>query len=181
MTLGAKLATKAGIIFDSAIKSLTWVACALLSFAILAVSVDVVLRYFFNRPTVWVLEICEYILLYVVFLGAAWVLKEEGHVRVGLVVDRLSPKTQALVHTITSVVGALVCLTLIRYGVQVTWNHFVRGVPSIEMLHLPQFLILMIIPIGSFLLFVQFLRRSYGYLNTWRLSPTTSKEHKATQ
>ncbi len=181
MTTDMKPATKAGIIFDRAIKSLTWLACVLLTFAILAVSIDVVLRYFFNRPTIWVLEICEYILLYVVFLGAAWVLKEEGHVRVGLVVDRLSPKTQALINMITSIVGALVCLTLTWYGVQVTWNHFVRGVPSIEMLHLPQFLVLMIIPIGSFLLFVQFLRRSYGYLNIWRLLPTASKEHEAAQ
>jgi TRAP-type C4-dicarboxylate transport system permease small subunit len=180
MTSILRLATKAGIIFDYAIKSLIWVACAFLTFAILAVSVDVVLRYFFNRPTTWVLEICEYILLYIVFLGAAWVLKEEGHVRVGLVVDRLNPKTQAVVSVITSIVGAFVCSTLAWYGARITWDHFLRGVPSIEMLHLPQYLILMIIPIGSFLLFVQFLRRSYGYLNTWRLLHIASKEYKAT-
>ena len=169
------LSTKAGTIFDLVTKSLTWLACAFLMFATLAVSVDVVLRYFFNRPTVWVLEICEYILLYIVFLGAAWVLKEEGHVKIGLLVDRLSPKTQTITIVITSILGLTVCIVLGIYGTQVTWDYFQRGVPTLEFLKLPKFLVLMIIPIGSYLLSIQFLRRSYGYLRTWRSLPAKDK------
>jgi len=163
-----KLPTKAGTIFDIVTKSLTWLACIFLMFATLAVSVDVVLRYFFNRPVVWVLEICEYILLYIVFLGAAWVLREEGHIRVGLLVDQLSSKTQSMFNVITSILGLMVCIVLSIYGTQVTWDYFLRSVPTLEFLKLPKFLVLMIIPIGSYLLSIQFLRRSYGYLRIWR-------------
>lgn len=174
-----KLLTKAGIFFDYAIKSLFWLACVLIMFAILAVSVDVVMRYFFNRPIVWVLEICEYILLYIVFLGTAWLLKEEGHVRVGLIVDRLSPKTQAMINVITSILGLIICIVLSIYGTQVTWDCFQRGVPTLEFLKLPKFLVLLIIPIGSYLLSIQFLRRSYGYLRTWRSLPPRTTVGKA--
>ena len=175
VSLAVNLPTKAGTIFDHVIKSLTWLACALILLAILAVSVGVVMRYFFNCPIVWVLEICEYILLYIVFLGTAWVLREEGHVKVSFLVDRLSPKTQAMVNVITSILGIAGCLALSIYGTQVTWDYFQRGVPTLEFLKLPKFLVLMIIPIGSSLLTVQFLRRSYGYLRTWRSLPAKSK------
>jgi len=171
--------TKAGTIFDYITKSLTWLACALILFATLIVSIDVVMRYFFNHPIGWSLEICEYILLYIVFLGAAWILKEEGHIKIGLVVDRLSPKTQAMTDVTTSIWGFIVCIVLAIYGTEVTWEYFQRGVPTLQYLHAPEFLVLMIIPIGSYLLSIQFLRRSYGYLRTWRSLPTKSKEHKA--
>ena len=159
-----KLLAKASAIFDRVIDFLVFLACLLLMFAVVMVGLDVALRYFFGRPIIWAVEITEYSLLYIAFLGAAWLLKKEGHVRVDVVLNLLNPRNQTLVNIITSILGAMVCLVIAWYGAEITWDHFVRGVPSIQLLHTPRFLILMIIPIGSFLLFIQFLRRTYGYL-----------------
>jgi TRAP-type C4-dicarboxylate transport system permease small subunit len=46
-----------------------------LLFAMVAVSADVVGRYFLAAPIGWVLELTEYILLYTPFLGMAWLVR----------------------------------------------------------------------------------------------------------
>lgn len=157
---------KTGVIFDRIIVGLAWAAGVLLAFAAIAVSVDVVLRYFFNRPIAWVLEISEYILLYVTFMAAAWVLKDEGHIRVDLLVNHLNSRIQALILIVTSVIGAFVMLILTWFGGRVTLDFYRRGVPTLEYLKTPEYLVLIIIPIGSFFLGIQFLRRAHKYLKS---------------
>lgn len=160
---------KIGNIFDGIIVGLAWAGGVLLFFAMIAVCVDVVLRYFFNRPVAWVLEISEYILLYVTFMATAWVLRDESHIKVDLLVNRLSPERQSLISIITSAIGALVMFILAWFGSRVTLDFYRRGVPTLEYLKTPEYLILMIIPIGSFCLAVQFFRNARKYLKSRRL------------
>jgi len=173
------LLTRAGAIFDRFIGFLVFLACVLLVGATLIVGLGVILRYFSGSPIVWSVEITEYSLLYICFLGAAWLLKEEGHIRVDVALNLLNPRNQALVNILTSILGAMVCLVITWYGAEITWDHFVRGVPSMELLHIPRFLILMVIPIGSFLLFIQFLRRTYGYLEKRQRARVVEGSQKA--
>lgn len=148
---------------------MAWAAGVLLAFATIAVCTDVVFRYFFNRPVAWVLEISEYILLYMTFMAAAWVLRDDAHIKVDLLVNRLSPRGQSLMSIVTSVIGAFVMLILAWFGGRVTLDFYRRGVPTLEYLKTPEYLVLMIIPIGSFFLGVQFLRRAHKYLRSRRL------------
>ena len=168
--MGIKLLKKIGKIYDRIIGITTILAGVLLIFLMLSVGWEVALRYFFGRPTSWVVEIAGYILLYIPFLVAAWVLKREGHVKMDLVVNRLSPRTQALTNMITSVLGAIFCLVVAWYGAGTTWDMFQRGIHRSTVLMAPVAPLIAIIPIGFFLLFIQFLRRTYKYLGGWRAS-----------
>jgi TRAP-type C4-dicarboxylate transport system permease small subunit len=102
-------------------------------------------------------------MLYIPFLGAALVLKEEGHIRVDILTNHLSERSRGRLNVITSFVGGIVMLTYTWYGGQVTWDFFKRGVPALESLRTPMFLILMIIPIGGFFFVIQFFRQMYSY------------------
>lgn len=155
---------KAGAVFDHLLTLFIWVAGCLICFAIVSVSVDVVLRFSFNIAQVWVLEIAEYILLYVVFLGAAWVQKEEGHVKIGLLVDHLNMQTQNIINVIVSILGAITTFIYTWYGLVVTWNSYREGLVAMTLLEPPNILIVWIIPFGTFLLFIQFVRRTYKYM-----------------
>jgi len=148
-----------GKLFDKILIILFWLAGSLLMFATVGTCVDVILRYCFNRPIHWMLEITEYILLYIPFLGAGLVLKEDGHIRVDILVNHLSHQVRKRLHLLTSFIGGFVMLTYTYFGGQVTWDHFKRGGPALESLKTPLFLILMIIPIGSFFFAVQFFRQ----------------------
>ncbi len=166
-----KLLQQFGAIFDRTNGILVFLAALFLAFITLSVSTEIVMRYFLNRSIIWVVEISEYSILWVVFLSTAWVLRNEGHVKMDLVLSRLKPRNQTLLNIITSVVGAIVCFILVWYGAGVTLDHFLRGAGKLRMIEVPAAAIMVIIPTGCFLLFLQFLRRAYGYLRSWRVSP----------
>ncbi len=149
--------------FDRMLIFLFWMAATLLMFVTIGTCVDVLLRYCLNRPIHWMLEITEYIMLYIPFLGAAFVLKEDGHIRVDLFLSFLSESARGWLNMVTSFLGGIVMLLYTAFGAQVTIGHFQRGVPSLESLKIPTFLILMIIPIGSLFFTIQFFRQMVGY------------------
>ena len=155
--------TKVSAIFDRAVNLLGILAGALLIFLMFGISTDVVMRYFLVRPIFWMGEVSEYTLVYITFLGAAWVLKLKGHVRMDLVLIRLEPRTQALINIITSVMGSLICLLIVWGSAYSTWNHFRIGYVTPFLLGAPKFVILAVIPFGSFLLLIQFMKEAYGY------------------
>jgi len=160
-----KLKTVVTAIFDRFIGLLAFVAGILAIFLMLGVSTEVFARYLLNMPITGVIEVSEIILLWIVFLGAAWVLKIEGHVSMDLIVSRLSTRGQAILNVITSLIGAAIAGTLFWYGTRVTWALFQSGTPEQGILAAPIALVVLIIPVGSLPLCIQFLRRAYGY---WR-------------
>jgi len=145
---------------DMVIVCSTWFSGILMIFALISVCIDVVLRYFFNSPTGWVLQISEYILLYIPFLSAAYVLKEDGHIKVDILLGFLSPKTQALFDVVTSALGAGVLLVLTYYGTIVSCAFYIRKVITLKYLKIPEFLVVMAIPIGCLMFALQFIRRA---------------------
>jgi len=166
-----KLLTKIGTNFDKIMGILFVFASVLLVFTMFSVCLDVVMRYFVSRPQRWVIEVVAYCLLFMTFLAGAWVLKKEGHVKIDLVVDRLKPRGRAMLNTITSVFAAIMWLVLTWYTSQLVWDLFQRGELMPTALEPPKAPLVVIIPLGSFLLFVQSLRRANGFLGGWRASP----------
>ena len=157
-----------GTVFDNAVNNFTGLAGVLLIFVMLVVCAEIVLRYFFHSPTLWVLEISEVLLLYITFLGTAWLLKREGHVKMELLLSRLNPRNRGLLNSITSVIAAISCLVVAWYGALITWDYYQIGYTTMTAWRPLVAPFIVIIPVSSFLLFIQFLRRAYGYLGEWR-------------
>lgn len=153
---------KAGAILNRINDSLAILAGILVIYMMLSVSYEVVMRYFLNRPTSWVVDIASLAILYFTFLGAAWLLRKDGHVYMDMLLIRLRPRIQSLINIITSILGAFVCFALAWYGTKLTWEHFQEGIYTWGVLSLPSPLSLFIIPAGFFLLFIQFLIRAYS-------------------
>ena len=171
-----KWLNKSGYIFDRVIGGMAFLAAIILVFVLLSVCLEVVLRYFFNRPTIWVVELSEYSMLFLAFLTAAWLLKEEGHVKIDVVLTQVKPGTQAILTVITSILAAIACVIVAWYVGKIAWVHLVRWDLTPTLLRLPKGALMSIIPIGSFLLFIQFLRRTYKYFGIWRASPDKEQE-----
>ena len=163
-----KLIRKVASIFDRIEVFLAIVAGALIVVVLLFILYEVFIRYFLGWATIWTFEISRWALLYITFLGAAWVLKKEGHVKIDLLVNHLNPRIQALLGIASSIMGLFICWVLVWYGVQVTHGQFQRGIYEATALGTPTGVIILAIPIGGFLLFIQFLRRGYGYLRRWK-------------
>jgi len=163
-----KLQAKASLVFDYVLGSLTYLAAAILTFIMLAICWDVIARALIKAPLQWVLEFSEYSLLYMTFLCTAWVLKNERHVIVDIGLNSLNPKTRAMFNVVTSSLGAIICAFLVWYGWDVSWEHLVKGFFQPTVIRPPDFPIFVIIPTGSFLLVIQFVRRASKYLRDWK-------------
>lgn len=88
---------------------------------------DVSMRYFFNNPTAWALEMCEMLLLFIVCIGGGTALLHNTHVNVGIVADRWTPRMRAMVDLFTYLVLFLICVILVWHGGKITWDHIVDG------------------------------------------------------
>ena len=133
-----KFLKRIAAIFDSTNNVLAFLSGILLIYIMLSVSTEVTVRYL-GHPTIWVVEVATYALLFMTFLGTAWLLRHEGHVRMEIVLNRFSPRTQTLINIITSSLGTITCLIITWYGVEVTWEHFQKGWALTSLLEPPAF------------------------------------------
>src|SRR5215204_4405168 len=68
----------------------------LIALMVVTITVQVVTRYAFGQPLVWVEELATYSFIWSVFLGAALGLKEMRHIRIETFLDRVKPRSGAL-------------------------------------------------------------------------------------
>jgi len=80
---------------------------------ILNVFYDVVMRYFFRSGSIAMQEMEWHLFSVIILLGIAYTLKEDGHVRVDVVYDRLKPKRKAMINMLGSVLFILPIAILI--------------------------------------------------------------------
>ena len=103
-------------------------AVSLLIFVMIAIiAVEVVSRYFFNRPTAWVQDFSGWLQVAYVFLGAAFALQRGYLIRVDIIYERLSPRTQAIIDLTLSTV-LFVCFATV-----IIWKGFDFAIASYRM------------------------------------------------
>ena len=108
--------------------AMAWTAAACIIFMMLAICYSVFMRYLWDKPVPSVLEISSYLMLYITFLGTAWLQRQEGHVEVDLFLGNANQRTRAGFKAITYLGGAAVGFILAWKGSLVTIDYFRRGV-----------------------------------------------------
>lgn len=156
--------------------ALAFIGGVLLVFSMLSIAAEVVSRYFFHHSFIWVNEISEYILLYIPFLGAAWLLRINGHVTVDLIEGFLSGPLKRMSNIFIGVIGLFVSLVLVWYGIVNTIDIMERDIKSLSVLEIPQVYVIVIIPIGSLVLLLEFIRMIYRNLARRQSMETTIQE-----
>jgi C4-dicarboxylate transporter DctQ subunit len=91
-------------VISSAVAKISVVAISLVT---LIMTTDVIMRYFFNSPFIFSIEICEFLLCLIVFLSLSYTFQMGGHIRVDLVIRRLHPGLQYWVRTATLGIASL--------------------------------------------------------------------------
>ncbi len=161
--------TKLGAAWDRFLDVSMVISAAAVVLASLLTLSDITSRQFFASAQGWAIEISEYCLLYLAFFGAAWLLREDGHVKVEVVVEVLGPRKQALLGVVTSVVGVLVTGVLAYFATTTTVMEYLAGTRMYESpLKPPLYPLLIPIPVGAASLCIQFMRRTCGYYRRWQ-------------
>jgi TRAP-type C4-dicarboxylate transport system permease small subunit len=124
---------------------------------------DVIGRYVFNQPITGTLEVSQLMMVVMVFFAFAYVESENAHVRVDLVVSRLSPRVRAYLECIVTLIGVGVFAML-------AWQSVSRSLYLIQKgdvtgyLRVPVSPFLIIMAFGCMLLCLQLILRFLRYL-----------------
>jgi TRAP-type C4-dicarboxylate transport system permease small subunit len=153
-------------IYEKLITALAFVGAILMGGMAVWVTYEVLARYLFQSPTFWAVDLSEYAMLWAAFLAGPWVLSKEGHVRVEVFVERMTPAHQRRLGVVISIIGAIACAVMAWQGAVTVWDFYVRGTNMAREWEVPQYLVYLVIPIGSALLTVEFARRAGRYLRT---------------
>ena len=104
-------------------------------------------RYLFNLPVPGLVELSSFMLVVVIFLTGAYTQVVKGHISIGLVIDRLSERTQAIIDSGTYIL----CLAV---AIVAFWQSVARGIYILEagyvsvVLGIPPFPFLFIVAFG---------------------------------
>ena len=138
-------------------KVLVFIASAMMAGLMIIVCIDLTLRYFFNSPLLWGTEVTEILLLYITFLGMAWVFSEDGHVVIDVFTNKATGRKKKILSGISDFLVGIVSAVLIYYGFYTAYDHYSRGVFNPTVIETPIALIIIVIPIGSIPLFLEVL------------------------
>lgn len=86
-------------------------------FMMFSIGYDVVMRHIFNAATIWADEVSGYLLVGIAFLGAAYTLTVEGHIRIETLMERLPTKKRQRLEFVTDVLS-------VAFLVVFTWQMY---------------------------------------------------------
>lgn len=122
---------------------------------VVLIGYEVVMRYIFNQPTIWVHELSLLLWGSLFMLAGAYILLHGGHVNMDLVYARLSPRKRAIIDLVTSLLFFFFCGVLL-------WKGWIMASKSLAILehsgsfwNPPVYLVKLTIPLGAFLLILQ--------------------------
>ena len=111
------------------------------------VTVNIILRYFFNHPINWVEEVVCYAFIWLGYLAVSYTLSMDAHVRFTLVLDKAPAKAHAAICLALDVLVAAVFIVL--YPSMLKCFGFMYETPS---LRIWQGYFFMIVPVGYILI-----------------------------
>lgn len=113
----------------------------------------VIMRYLFNLPPHWALDMSEFVLVAAVFLGGAYALQVEAHANIPLFLVLFSPRTQLVLRSIARVLVCAIALILVWKGWELAFDNLHARTSSFS--RLPLFPSYIVVPFGGFLLLLQ--------------------------
>ena len=100
------------------------VSCNLIFVFMVLMVYEVIARYFFERPTIWVHELCGYLFAAYVALTGGWVLLEKGHVAVDIIYQYFPRKVKYTADIVVSIVSLFMFIVLFWQGYKYAWHAF---------------------------------------------------------
>lgn len=142
--------------FDKFADMIGYTTAFVMVLMILNVTYDVIMRYFFNTGSIAMQEMEWHLFSVIILLGISYTLKEDGHVRVDLIYDRLTQKKKAKINMVGVVlfiipVALLIAVESIPFVIESFNSNEQSGDPG----GLPyRWLVKSLIPLSFFLLII---------------------------
>lgn len=101
----------------------------LTAFAVLVL--QILSRHFFPYPFAWSEEAARFLFLWIVFLGAAYLVRLNGHIAISLLTNRFPTRLRTMVYIVMQALILVFAIALCWHGADVAWK--VRKLPTIAL------------------------------------------------
>lgn len=130
---------------------------------VFAVVYEIVMRNFFNRPTLWSFTFSTYLLIAVGLLGASYAQLNARHVNVTLVYSRLPRRVQVVLGIVMYVMTLVIFLSVLTWlGLKMFMNSLATdSVDPFASLRWPLWSVYWIVPAGGFFMILQVISTIY--------------------
>lgn len=128
------------------------------------VSYEVILRYVFNSPTIWVNEISRFLQIWATYLALTYSFHTKDLIRITFIYDQLSEKGQKFLDFISFLFIIFFSSFVTYYGWLIAYDSLKVGRTSSTILDLPSFLTEVAIPICFGLLIFRVLIEVIKYI-----------------
>lgn len=133
-------------------------ACSAILFilALIIITIEMFLRGVFSKTLYITDEYSGYLMAAMSYLALSYTLKEKGHIRVTILHTLLKDKQRIILDIFAFVVGFVICSVMTVTTFQLFWDSLVSGSRSMQIsstyMAIPHFFM----PLGSFMLTIQF-------------------------
>jgi C4-dicarboxylate transporter DctM subunit len=140
-------------------KTENWISALFLAGALVLSMYSVIARYVLHLPLDWSDEIAVWIIVWCTFFGFSALIKIDEHIRVDVLLLRLSEKRQNILHFYHAIIGLAFIVVTIWGGFSAVQEAHTKKVVSESALRIPMCIPYLIIPGGGILLGLRLIER----------------------
>ena len=153
--------------YDKIVKYSGYLASALFIAIGFIVSYEVVMRYLFNSPTIWVNEVSRFLQIWATYLALTYSFHKQDFIRITVVYDRLNETGKKILDFISFIFIIIFSCFVVYYGWLIAYDSLKVGRTSSTILDVPSFLTELAIPLCFAFLVIRVILEAIRYISNF--------------
>ena len=153
--------------YNKLVKYSGYLASALFIAIGFIVSYEVIMRYLFNSPTIWVNEVSRFLQIWATYLALTYSFHKQDFIRITVIYDRLNENGKKLLDFISFVFIIIFSSFVVYYGWLIAYDSLKVGRTSSTILDVPSFLTELAIPLCFAFLVLRVILEAIRYIRNF--------------
>ena len=153
--------------YDKIVKYSGYLASALFIAIGFIVSYEVIMRYLFNSPTIWVNEVSRFLQIWATYLALTYSFHKQDFIRITVIYDRLNETGKKILDFISFIFIIIFSCFVVYYGWLIAYDSLKVGRTSSTILDVPSFLTELAIPLCFAFLVLRVLLEAIKYIRNF--------------
>ena len=153
--------------YDKLVKYSGYLASALFITIGFIVSYEVIMRYLFNSPTIWVNEVSRFLQIWATYLALTYSFHKKDFIRITVIYDRLNENGKKILDFISFIFIIIFSSFVVYYGWLIAYDSLKVGRTSSTILDVPSFLTELAIPLCFAFLVLRVILEALKYIRNF--------------
>ena len=153
--------------YNKLVKYSGYLASALFIAIGFIVSYEVIMRYLFNSPTIWVNEVSRFLQIWATYLALTYSFHKQDFIRITVIYDRLNENGKKILDFISFIFILIFSSFVVYYGWLIAYDSLKVGRTSSTILDVPSFLTELAIPLCFAFLVLRVILEAIRYIRNF--------------